>query len=100
VFAYHFAVWRRDRSVIAASGLAPARRIGRVILVAAGNAAALSAAIEGATGASVTVWRRIEEPGAAPDAAALAWALEGVTAQRVLVLAGPGDRVEVVRLAD
>ncbi len=100
VFAYHFAVWRRDRSVIVASGLAPTRRIGRVILVTAGDPAALSAAIEDTTGASVTVWQRVGEPGGAPDAAALAGALEGVTAKRVLVLAGPGDRVEVVRLAD
>ena len=37
---------------------------------------------------------------AGPDAAALAGALEGVTAKRVLVLAGPGDRIEVVRLAE
>lgn len=110
VFGYHFAVWRRDRTVIAAEGLAPARRVGRVILVAAGDAESLERAIEAATGASVTVWRRSGEAtgagpelpgevsGAGPDAAAVAGALDGVTARRVLVLAGPGDRIEVVPL--
>ncbi|MBT2497516.1 hypothetical protein J7E25_00220 [Agromyces sp. ISL-38] len=104
VFGYHFALWRRDRSVIAAEGLAPARRIGRVILVTAGDAVALEQAVTDATGASVTVWRSLDEPGAEPgadpDAAAIAGALEGVAGKRVLVLAGPGNRVEVVRLAD
>jgi hypothetical protein len=101
VFGYHFAVWRRDRSVIVAQGLAPARRIGRVILVTAGDAATLKTAIEGATGASVTLWQRSgDETDAVPDAAAVVGALAGVTGRRALVLAGPGDRVEVVRLAD
>ncbi|WP_448006563.1 DUF5671 domain-containing protein [Agromyces bauzanensis] len=109
VFGYHFAVWRHDRGVIAAQGLAPERRIGRVILVAAGDAEALERAVRDATGASVTVWRRaVPEPGvlaeAAPaalsDAAAVVGALEGVTGKRVLVLAGPGAHVEVVPLAD
>jgi hypothetical protein len=101
VFGYHFAVWRRDRSVIVAQGLAPARRIGRVILVTAGDAATLKTAIEGATGASVTLWQRSgDETDVVPDAAAVVGALAGVTGRRALVLAGPGDRVEVVRLAD
>lgn len=101
VFGYHFAVWRHDRSVIAASGLAPARRIGRVVLVAAGDTDALERTVAQATGASVTVWRRAAaEPGTAPDAAAIAAALEGVSARRVLLLTGPGDRVEAVPLAD
>lgn len=101
VFGYHFAVWRRDRSVIVAEGLAPARRIGRVILVTAGDAAALKTAIEAATGASVTLWERSgEEPAPGPDVAAVVDALAGVTGRRALVLAGPGERVEVVRLAD
>jgi Domain of unknown function (DUF5671) len=101
VFGYHFAVWRRDRSVIVAEGLAPARRIGRVILVTAGDAAALKTAVEDATGASVTLWQRSgDEPDAGPDAAAVVGALAGVSGRRALVLAGPGDRVEVVRLAD
>ena len=101
VFGYHFAVWRRDRSTIAAEGLVPQRRIGRVILVAAGDAAPLEHAIEQVTGASVTVWQRVaEESESATDAAALAAALEGVSSKRVLVVAGPDDRIQVVRLAD
>ncbi|MGR0218509.1 DUF5671 domain-containing protein [Agromyces sp. ZXT2-6] len=106
VFAYHFAVWRRDRALIATQGLAPARRISRVVLVAADAAPELVRAIESATGASVTVWRREAVggppamPGSVPDAAALAAAFDGVTARRVLVLAGPGDRLEVVPLAE
>jgi len=101
VFGYHFAVWRRDHVVIVAEGLAPARRIGRVILVTTGDAATLKTAIEGATGASVTLWQRSgDETDAVPDAAAVVGALAGVTGRRALVLAGPGDRVEVVRLAD
>jgi hypothetical protein len=101
VFGYHFAVWRHDRSVIAAEGLAPTRRISRVILVTAGDAAALEKIIEDVTGASVSVWlRTADETDAGPDAAAVAGALDGVTGRRVLVLAGPGDRIEVVRLAD
>ncbi|HKH08604.1 MAG TPA: DUF5671 domain-containing protein [Agromyces sp.] len=101
VFGYHFAVWRHDRSVIATEGLAPPHRISRVILVTAGDSSAFEQAIRAATGASITVWRRPGEgSGAVPDAAALANALEGVTGKRVLMLAGPGDRVEVVPLAD
>lgn len=107
VFGYHFAVWRHDRSVIAAEGLAPEHRIGRVILVTADEATALEQAIREATGASVTVWRReeagAEAPGrvtAGPDADAVAGALEGVSGKRVLVLAGPGARIEVLPLAD
>jgi hypothetical protein len=106
VFAYHFAVWRHDRATIAAHGLAPARRIARVVLVAPDAAPELARAIESATGASVTVWSREPVagaptvPGAVPDAAALAAAFDDVSARRVLVLAGPGDRLEVVPLAD
>ncbi|HKH09462.1 MAG TPA: DUF5671 domain-containing protein [Agromyces sp.] len=101
VFAYHFAVWRRDRSLIAREGLPTGRRIGRVILVAAGDPTALQRVIADATGAPVTVWRRSEdETPTGPDAAVLAAALDGVTGKRVLVLAGPGDRVEVVPLQE
>jgi hypothetical protein len=101
VFGYHFAVWRRDRSVIVAEGLAPAHPIGRVILVTAGDPSVLEQAVRAATGASITVWRRPgEEPAVVPDAAALARAFDGVSGKRVLMLAGPGDRVEVVPLAD
>ncbi|WP_438853587.1 DUF5671 domain-containing protein [Agromyces sp. M3QZ16-3] len=122
VFAYHFAVWRQDRALIAETGVAPVRRIGRVVLVAAGDTDAAERAIAEATGANVVVWRRSEAgvgagvgagapvvaepdaeppvPEAGPDAAALVAALEGVSARRVLLLVGPGDRVEAVPLAE
>ena len=109
VFGYHFAVWRHDRAIIAAEGLGSERRIGRVILVAAGDVATLERAIADATRASVTVWQRAAadpapEPGSqsdAPvDAGAVVAALDGITGRRVLVVAGPGNRVEVVPLAD
>ncbi|MFE5670608.1 DUF5671 domain-containing protein [Agromyces sp. NPDC056523] len=101
VFGYHFAVWRRDRAEIAAHGLARPRRISRVVLVAAGDTDALERGVAEATGASVTVWHRaLDEPAAVPDVATLVAALEGVSARRVLLIAGPGERIEVVPLAD
>ncbi|MRX43586.1 DUF5671 domain-containing protein [Agromyces kandeliae] len=108
VFAYHFAVWRRDRAMISETGVSAERRIGRIVLVASGDTEAAERAIAAATGARVVVWRRrdggredgvdVEAPG--PDAAVVLAALEGVTAERVLVLVGPGDRVEAVPLVD
>lgn len=108
VFGYHFTVWRHDRAIIAAAGLSSERRIGRVFLVTTGDVATLERAIADATRASVTVWRRAAEPaaepgaetGASPAPAAVVTALDGVVGRRVLVIAGPGDRVEVVPLAD
>ncbi len=104
VSAYHFSVWRRDRAVVGA--LAPAdreRRISRVFLVTGADPEPQSQAIEAATGASVTVWPRAdtgEAPVPAPDAAQLAAALDGVAGKRVLVVTGPGDRIDVIPLAD
>ncbi len=101
VAGYHFTIWRRDRS----AATARVRTIDRVILVAAGDSAGLARAIGEATGASVTRWARAdagEEPAAeaVPSADAVTAALQGVTARRVLVVTGPGGRVEVVALAD
>lgn len=106
VSAYHFAVWRRDRVMIAETGVVPTRRIDRVVLVATGDTRAIERAIAEATGAGVIVWRPAVEPvagaGAAvvPTAEAVAAALDGVVARRALVLVGPGDRVEAVPLAE
>lgn len=115
---YHFAVWRRDRSAITA---APGREhtVGRVILVTGADPEPLARAVGDATGAAVTVWRRAgtEPVGAAPvgadavgadavDADAgptarqLVDALRGVTGKRVLVVAGPGSRIDVIPLRD
>lgn len=103
---YHFAVWRHDRVLTAAATPARKRTIGKVILVTAGDPEPLVRVAAEVTGASVTVWRRADagtsdaSEGAAselPDR--LARALDGITADRVLVVAGPGSRVEVVPLA-
>jgi len=104
VSAYHFSVWRRDRAVVGAmTPAARERRISRVFLVTGSDPEPQSQAIEAATGASVTVWPRAdtgEAPGPAPDAVQLAAALDGVTGKRVLVITGPGDRIDVIPLAD
>lgn len=104
---YHFAVWRHDRAVLAAAG--PARRptIGQVILVTGADPAPLHRAIEEATGAGVTVWRRADAGPAGGDTAIpvagalaerLATALDGVTGRRVLVTIAPDGRIDVVPL--
>lgn len=107
VAGYHFAVWRRDRAAAPAS--THHRTIGRVTLVAGADAGPLVDAVRDATGASVVVWHRAAADhagaGAAaaaggPSAVQLAHALDGVVAERVLVVTGPGDRVEVIRLEE
>jgi len=116
---YHFAVWRHDRS-LTASAAPPKRTVRKVILVAAGDPEPLVRVAAEVTGASVTVWRRADvgtsgavpptavPPGAAPAGSAegttgdlperLARALEGVAADRVLVVTGPGSRLDVIPL--
>lgn len=119
---YHFAVWRRDRSATttteaAAAAPVPRRTIGHVILVTGADPDALSRVVEDVTGAGVTVWRRADvdasgsagapgapgvpgevAPGAGELAEQLASALAGVTGDRVLVIAGPGSRIDVIPL--
>lgn len=117
VAGYHFGVWRRDRAVLAMDAPARPRTIARVTLVVGSSPgtpgtdpAELVDAVREATGAQVTVWR-VAGPGeasaAASDATAmsvsaadLAQALTGVTGNRVLVICGPGTRIEVIPLAD
>lgn len=99
---YHFAVWRRDRAVLAAAGAARRRTIGHVILVTGADPAPLHRVIDEVTGASVTVWRRADVGPSGADAAVLtgglAAALDGVTGRRVLVTIGPDGRIDVVPL--
>jgi hypothetical protein len=81
-----------------------------VILVTAANASPLVDVIRDRTGATVTVWPTASAvqldpaspavPEPSPDPESLARALDGVTGRRVLVLAGPAMRLEVVPLAD
>lgn len=97
---YHFAVWRRDRSLIAAAPQ-PARNIDRVLLVTDADPEPLSTAIGAATGgAAVSVMRRADGAASSATAEQLSQALAGVTGKRVLVVTGPGDRVEVIPLQD
>lgn len=103
---YHFAVWRHDRALTAGATPARKRTIGKVILVTAGDPEPLVRVAAELTGASVTVWRKVDAgtPDASEGAASelpdrLARALEGVAGDRVLVVTGPGSRVEVIPLA-
>jgi hypothetical protein len=115
---YHFAVWRHDRARAAALGPVRQRTIGQVILVAAGDPQLLARVAAEVTGAAVSVWTRADAESAggaarpagqpaeiagegAPGEFAdrLALALEGITADRVLVVWGPGTRLEVIPLA-
>jgi hypothetical protein len=110
VSGYHFALWRRDRALLAAAGPARRRSIDHVTLVAGSGAEAIAQGIAEATGgAKVTVWLRTDdggaaqvEPSASPaageSAGQVARALEGITARHVLVLVGPGARVDVIPL--
>ncbi|GAB4099948.1 DUF5671 domain-containing protein [Sinomonas halotolerans] len=111
VAGYHFAVWRHDRAVLSAERR-EVPRVGRVVLVTALDPDPYAHAIADSTGAVVTAWRQAAQPAAAlmatpapasepaPRAEDVVRALEGLTARRVLVLVGPGPRVEAVPLAD
>lgn len=99
---YHFALWRRERAEQVGAPT-PVRTIGQVILVTgAHDPQPLQDSIEAATGASVTVWATatLGDHGASSSPEALVSALHGITASRVLVLAGPGNRLEVLVLSD
>lgn len=105
VAGYHFAVWRRDRAIAAASGSARERSIGKVILVTDSHAESQSQAIEEASGASVSVWLRPLADASnrnggerGPSGEELAKSLEGVSGKRVLVVVGPGAQVQVIPL--
>lgn len=99
VAAYHFALWRRERTLLAVS---PAKRaaIGQVTLVTGSHPEQLSQAIVEATGAKVVVWKRADggqdaehAAGALPGTGALVervtQALSGVAAKHVLLVIGP-----------
>ncbi len=102
VAAYHFALWRHDRAATVEHE-AP-RTIGRVTLVTSAAAGeqtdALVDAIRDATGARVTVMRRVDAVAGEPDAAAIVAALDGVEAESVLVVAGAKAKADVIRLGD
>ena len=114
VAAYHFGLWRRDRSTLAVASeagssgdVAGIERISveRVVLVVShDDGGALASTIREATGARVTVWVRGDTAdgaqGSLPDGAALVGELvgrlTGVSARRVLVLVDADDSLEVI----
>lgn len=117
VAGYHFALWRHDRTLLAAVAPAHKRVIERVTLISgyapgAVDSEALARGIADATGgAKVTTWLRADDggPGLPPSTTVppsveeltgqAVTELDGVTARHVLVLAGPGGRMEVIPLA-
>lgn len=95
VAAYHYPVWRRDRQT---RQEAPARTIDHVILVTGTDADPVKKVIAETTGASVTVWQRADRHDGRPSDEHLVDALAGVAGRRVMVVTGPGARVEVIPL--
>ncbi|KRE72799.1 DUF5671 domain-containing protein [Arthrobacter sp. Soil762] len=111
VAAYHFALWRREHPLLAAASPARARIIDQVTLVTAADPEPLSKAITSATGAHVSVWKRVDAGGTTHQAGVVpasepelvervVAALAGVAAERVLLVIGPADgqvpRIEVI----
>lgn len=96
VSGYHFAGWRRDRRQAGTPEATAA--ISQVILVTGGDPEPLRQWIDETVGASVTVWTRADASGSTVGTDELESALAGVSARRVLVVVGPGDRLDVVPL--
>ncbi|WP_285242760.1 DUF5671 domain-containing protein [Pseudarthrobacter sp. fls2-241-R2A-127] len=117
VAGYHFALWRHDRTLLAAAAPARKRVIEHITLVSGYPAAAVDpeALARGiaaaARGAKVTTWLRADDggPGPTPSSALppsleeltveAAAVLDSVAARHVLVLAGPAGRMEIIPLA-
>jgi hypothetical protein len=101
VFAYHFAVWRRDRALVQEAAPERPRAVGRIVLVAATAPADIAERVKAATAASVVLWQAIDGAGPVDDAwiARLPEALEGVSAPRAVVIAEPDGGVRVIPLA-
>lgn len=113
VAAYHFALWRREHALLAATSQAKAHTIDQVTLVTPSFPEPLSKAITDATGAKVAVWTRADAEREAPPAEGVPSeepelvrrvleALSGVTAKRILLVIGPttgkGTPIEVIPL--
>lgn len=101
VAGYHFSLWRHDRTQSPAPSAATAKTGPRLItLIAGGGAVELAAGIATHTGAKITVLRRRDDREDSLDVPLLLQALEGLTADHVLLLAGPGERVEAIELVE
>ena len=96
VAGYHFAVWRRDQRD--AEPAAARAAIGQIILVTGSDPEPLRRWIDDTIGAAVTTWTRADAATSTVSAEQLAVALDGVSGRRVLVVAGPGDSLDVVPL--
>lgn len=96
---YHFAVWRGDRAVVGAAEVLPRLRHVTLIAPAVPGADARVNAVRQATGAQVVLWPMVAEAqDVCPDTDAIVAALEGVASERVVVVAGPGTRLDVIQL--
>ena len=108
VAGYHFGLWRRDRAALAAAAPPQTRTIDQVTLVARPGSEGFAQEIAEATGgAKVTVWLRTDDGAASPpdpvtspasneSMGQVVKALDGITARHVLVVLGPGARVDVI----
>jgi hypothetical protein len=97
VAGYHYPVWKRERDAVAATP--PHRRaVDHVILVTGSNPEPLRRVIDETTGAAITVWIRSDVDGDGPSPEHLSQALDGVAGKRIMVVTGPGARVEVIAL--
>ena len=115
VAGYHFGVWRQDRAETSDPEQSPHAAISRVYLIADAPATELIALVERVTGARVTLWPRAVaaashtdsgDTASSPDAALspltealLVSDLNDVTARRVVLIAGPEARLQVLPLA-
>jgi hypothetical protein len=97
VAGYHFAIWRRGQTDVEPAA-APIAVISQVILVTGSDPEPLRAWIDDTIGAAVTTWARADAAVSTVTKEQLATALDGVSARRVLIVAGPGDILDVVPL--
>jgi hypothetical protein len=88
---YHWLVFREERTQVAV----PARPKDVVLVT---GSTGLADMLRRATGANVSVMLRLDINGETPGVEELAAAVEAAEHQRLLVLAGPSDRIEVVPL--
>lgn len=109
VAAYHFSLWRRERTLLAPVSPAKTRTIGQVTLVTGSHAEQLSQAIAEVSGAKVVVWKRADGgPDTELAAGALSGpgtlvervtrALSGIAAKHVLLVIGPSTQIQVIPL--
>lgn len=98
VAGYHFGVWVRDRRARPIEEPRPTR-VRHVYLVAGDDGPSLATQLRD-TGAAVTLLARRDGENTASLGERMLPALAAVDAPEVLVLAGPGERLEVIPLED